>query len=196
MATNLSTYFRQRRLQLGLRHGDVARLMGYKSIFGAANKIVMFEERGDILAEVFRKLAAVMGIDDGTIQRLIDEDRQDFIQRWNKWADAPIEPHLIFRAIPGVFFEHEIAEGVRTPEAMERYAAEFAKDRHMKVWLVLSRHLTIFFGEDGVKKQVQEAAPGQCNSPYMCLGGSNRKFVFTSSMEMRPLNEPEQHGPK
>ena len=204
MATNLSNYFRQRRIRLGLRHGDLARLMGYKSVFGTANKIVMFEERGDILAEVFRKLAVALGIDETTIQRLIEQDRREFVQQWNKWADEPIEPHLVFRAIPGVYFEQEmppslsseIAEGVRTAEAMERYAAEFAKDHHTKVWLVLSRRLTVHFDEDGTKKDVQKATPGQCNSPYMCLGGSRRKFLFTGGMEMRPLNEPEQHGPK
>ena len=78
---------------------------------------------------------------------------------------------------------------------MEEYAAEFAQDRHMKVWLVLSRRLTIFFDEDG-RKHVQEAVPGQLNSPYMQIGGSGQKFLFGGGMEMLPLNEPEPHGPK
>jgi len=196
MATRLSTYFRQRRLQLGLRPGDVARLMGYRSIFGTANKIVTFEEKGDIRAEVLKKLAVALDIDETTIQRLIEQDHREFVQRWNDWADEPITPHLVVRVIPGAYFEEGIAEGVRTPEAMEEYAADYAKRMHKKVWLVLSRRRTVHFDEDGLKKHVQEAVPGQCNSPYMCLGGSKRKFVFTSSMEMRPLNEPEQHGPQ
>ena len=196
MATNLSAHFKQQRLRLGLRVGDVARRMGYTRIVGTANKIVMFEEEGDIRAELFRKLAVALEIDEATINRLIEQDRREFVQRWNDWADQPIEPHLVFRAIPGVYFRQEIAEGVQTTEAMERYAAEFAKDRHMKVWLVLTRRRTIFFDEDGVKKHVQEAVPGHCNSPYMCLGGSKQKFLFTTGMAMRPLNEPEQHGPK
>ena len=69
MATNLSSYCRQRRLALGLRPGQVARLMAYKSIVGAANKIVMFEERGDIRADLFEKLKAALGIDDATAER-------------------------------------------------------------------------------------------------------------------------------
>ena len=195
MATHLSTYFRQQRIRLGLRHGDVARLMGYRSIVGAANKIACFEERGDVRADFFQKLAAALDIDEPTIQRLIEQDRREFVEQWNKWADEPITPHLVFRAIPGVYFEEEIAEGVRTAEAMERYAAEFAQDHHMKVWLVLTRRRTIYFNEGG-EKHVQKAVPGRCNSPYMCLGGSKQKFLFTASMGMRPLNEPEQHGPK
>ena len=90
----------------------------------------------------------------------------------------------------------DIAEGVETAEAMEEYAIEFARQHHMKVWLVVSRRLTIFFDEDGVKRGVSEAAPGVPNSPYMCLGSSKRKFIFTGGMGMRPLNEPQQHWPK
>jgi hypothetical protein len=194
LATNLSTYFRQRRLKLGLRLGEVVRRMGYRRIAGAANKIVTFEEEGDIRADLFEKLAAALDIDDGTIQRLIAQDHREFVERWNKWADQPIEPHLVVRVIPGVFFEEEIAEGVKTTEAMEEYAADYARRMCKKVWLILTRRLTIFFREDGTK-HVQEAVPGQCNSPFMCIEGSKQKFRFTPSMGMRPLNEPEMHGP-
>ena len=64
MATNLSNYFREQRIQRGLRPGQVARLMGYKSVVGAANKIILFEERGDIQTELFRKLAVALEIDE------------------------------------------------------------------------------------------------------------------------------------
>ena len=194
MATNLSNYFRQQRLRLGLRPGDVARRMGYKSIVGAANKIVMFEERGDIRPDLFEKLRAALEIDETTIQQLLEQDHRAFIQQWNEWANQPIEPHLIFRALPGVYFEQEISEGVETPEEMEQYAAEFAGRMHKKVWLVLSRRLSIFFDEDGTKKEVREAAPGELNSPYMQVGNSRQKFIFSDGMGMRPLTEPEKHG--
>ena len=108
MATHLSRYFRQRRLDLGLRHGDVARRMGYVSIAGAANKIIRFEETGDILAELFTKLAVALGIDRPTIDRLIDEDRRQFVKQWNEWANVPVEPKITFRPIPGVFCGYRI----------------------------------------------------------------------------------------
>jgi hypothetical protein len=126
---------------------------------------------------------------------LIEQDRREFIQRWNKWADEPITPHLVVRVIPGVYFEEEIAEGVRTTEAMVQYAADYARRLRKKVWLVLSRRLTIYFEEDGTK-HVQKAVPGRCNTPFMQLVGSKQKFRFTDGMAMRPLNEPEEHRPK
>ena len=195
MATHLSDYFRQQRLHLGLRLGDVARRMGYRSIAGTANKLVLFEELGDIRLDLFEKLKSALEIDDATVKRLIEQDRREFVERWNKWADEPITPHLVVRVMPGVYFEEGIAEGVGTTEAMERYAADYARRLGKKVWLVISRRLTIYFNEGG-EKHVQKAVPGQCNSPYMCLGGSRQKFILTGGMEMKPLDEPEQHGPK
>ena len=195
MATNLSTYFRQQRLQLGLRRGDVAQMMGYKSIIGTANKIVRFEKTGDIPADLFRKLATVLGIDEPTIQRLMEEDWCEFIERWNEWANQPVKPHLVIRAIPGVFIQQPLPSGMKLPDEMEQYAVEWARERHMKVWLVISRRRSIFFDEDGVKKADQEAAPGQMNSPYMQIGGSKQKFLFGGGLEMQPLDEPEPHGP-
>ena len=95
MATQLSSYFRQRRLALGLRPGDVTRRMGYKSIAGTANKIVMFEERGDIRPDLFEKLKAALEIDDGTVEGLIQQDQQKYIEAWWRWANKPI-PWVVY----------------------------------------------------------------------------------------------------
>jgi hypothetical protein len=198
MATNLSRFFRQRRLAFGLRPGAVAQRMGYKSIVGAANKIVRFEETGEILAAVLVKLAAVLEIDHSTIQRLMDEDRRQFLNDWNRWADEPIEPHVIFRAIPGVMVSKDIPSDLRTQEEMEAFAADIAQRFGKKVWLVLSRRKRIYFDESAIARSVQEARPGQCNGPFMRLGSSKKRFLFTADsngLGTRPLNEPEYRGP-
>jgi hypothetical protein len=195
MATHLSNYFWQRRLQLNLRVGDVVRRMGYRSIFGVSNKIVMFEETGDIPADLFKKMAAVLSIDEPTIQRLMERDWQDFVEEWDEWADQPIQPHLVIRAIPGVFIRQSLPDGMESAGDMERYATGYAKERHKKVWLVLSRRLTVFYDEDGVRKAVQRAVPGKMNSPYMQVLGCKQKFLFGGGLEMQPLTEPQPHGP-
>ena len=128
---------------------------------------------------------------------LIEHNHQEFVQRWNDWADEPITPYLVVRVIPGVYFEEEIPPSLSsqgTTEAMVQYAADYAKHMQKKVWLVLSRRLTIYFNEDG-EKHVQKAVLGRCNTPYMQLVGSKQKFRFTDGMAMRPLNEPEEHRP-
>jgi len=193
MSTNLSRFFRERRIDLGLRPGDVARQMGYKSLPGACNKLIYFEERGDIPVALFRNLTVALRIDDETITRLIEQDRREYLAQWTAWANEPVEPEIVFRAIPGVFAGHPIPAQLHTTEEMEQYAQEFAIRNHKKTWLVLNRRLRVFFDETG-KKSVQEAAPGECNGPYMRLGSSKKRFLFGGEGIM-PITEPEKHGP-
>ncbi len=192
VATNLSRFFRERRIDLGLRHGDVARQLGYKSLPGVCNKIVMFEERGDILAAVFTKLAVALGIDDEKIKALVEQDRKQYMEEWIAWANVPVEPEIVFRAIPGVFAGHPIPAHLHTTEEMEQYAQEFATKYHKKTWLVLSRKLRVYFDEDGTKS-VQESAPGEINGPWMRLQGSRKTFLFGGD-GIVPITEPQKHG--
>jgi hypothetical protein len=197
VSTNLSRFFRQRRLDLGLRYGDVARRMGYTSLAGACNKLIMFEDRGDIHADLFARLAAVLGVDQATIDTLIAQDRKEFLEAWTAWANEPIQPEICFRAIPGVFFGHPVPDHLKTTEEMEAYAQAFAKRSGKKTWLILSNKLRVYFDEDGTRRGVQEAAPGECNGPWMRLGRSRKKFILggSSGMEPRMVHEPERRGP-
>ena len=195
MATNLSRFFRQRRIELGLRPGDVAKRMGYKSLPGPCNKLIYFEERGDVPLHIFQKLTAVLGIDDATINRLAEQDRREHLEAWTKWANTPITPHLEVRCLPGVFGECKIPPELTTVEEMERFAQELATKHHKKVWLVLSRKLRIYFTEEGINRGAQEAAPGEIAGPWMRLKGSNRKFLFGGSQGITPITEPAKHGP-
>jgi hypothetical protein len=101
MATNLSEHFRHERLVLGLTIGEAARLLGYRSVVGAANKIVRFEQGGDIDHRLFRKVAAVLFVDKGTIRRLMKKDRREFVQRWNEWVSQSVKPRLIAEILNG-----------------------------------------------------------------------------------------------
>lgn len=186
MSTILSNYFKNRRLELGLRPGDVARLMGYRSIVGAANKICQFEETGNIHAELFAKLAAVLDIDSPTIERLVEEDRRADFEAWTQWVSVPIRPHLIIKLIPGIFGTNEIPEAILDDQhAMEHFASDLARRAQKRTWLVLSRRLSIVFDEQGNRIRVQEAAPGEANGPYTRLKGSRKKFLFDGSFKPR-----------
>ena len=170
--------------------------MGYKSIVGTANKIVRFEETGDIRGDLFRKLATVLGIEDATIQQLIEEDRRKYFAEWTEWANQPVKPEIVFRAIPGVFAGHQLPEHLHTAEEMEQYACDFAIKCNKKTWLVLSRRLKIYFDENG-KKSVQESAPGECNGPEMRLKNGRQSFLLGvggGGFGITPITEPKKHG--
>jgi len=200
MATNLSSHFRRQRIRLNLRPGQVATLLGYTSLVGAANKIVRFEESGDVDYRFFKKLADVLGIERATIALLIQKDRRELVQRWTEWANQPIAPHLIACLLPGYFMAHPIPEELKTLDAMESHASELAADLHQKIWLILSRRLAIYFNEGGIKRAVQEAAPGQPLEPYRLLRESGKRFISTSDdgddVDLRSLWWPEFRGPR
>jgi hypothetical protein len=197
LATNLSAYFRQRRLVLGLRPGQVARLLGYKSLVGAANKIIRFEQTGDIHSRFFRQLAALLDVDKATIKSLVEKDRRDFLQRWSEWANQPVRPHLIAEIVPGYYMIHYFSEGVTTPEEMENHAAGLAQELRQKMWLVFSRKLSVYFNEGGRKRAVQEAAPGEPTESYRLLQQSKRWSIFTidgDDIDIRSMRWPEKRG--
>ena len=200
MATHLSSHFRQQRIGLNLRPGQVAKRLGYTSLVGAANKIIRFEETGNVDWRFFKKLVAVLGIERATILRLMEQDRREIVARWTEWANQPITPHLIARLLPGYFMAHGIPEELTTLDEMEDHASELAADLHQKIWLVVSRRLAIYFNEGGRKKAVQEASPGRPLEPYRLLRESGKRFISASDdgddVDLRSLWWPEMRGPR
>jgi hypothetical protein len=126
MSTNLSRFFRRRRLDLGLRPGQVARLTGGR-LCKTATRICLFEERGSIDPRLFPRLQAALGITEAEVDEQLEMDRKEHLQAWLEWVKEPEQPHLIVRAIPGFYIEHRLPEGLDALEDMEQYAAAFAK---------------------------------------------------------------------
>jgi hypothetical protein len=194
MATRLSAYFRKRRLDLGLRPGEVARRIGYKSIVACANKLCQFEQTGSIRGDLLLKIAAVLEIDTPMIEKLIEEDRREHFEAWSEWANEPIRPYLAIKAIAGVFCHQNLPDKIiGDQEAMEKHASDLAKRWTKMVFLILSRRISIIFDEDGSKRGVNEASPDQPSGPYMRLKGSNKPFLLTGDsgrIGVQPLNQP------
>lgn len=191
MSTHLSCHFRQRRIALGLRLPDVARRCGYKNLSKGSNKIDRFEQTGEIHVGLYPKLVAALGIDQETCDRLNEQDRQQARREWLDYINEPVDPTLVVRALPGVFFEKPLPEGCTTIEQMEAFASELAGKFHKLVWLVVSRKLTIRFNADGSKRSVEEATPDHPNSPWMRLKRrKGRPFLFGcegAGLTLKPL---------
>ena len=185
---------------MNLRPGQIAKILGYTSLVGAANKIIRFEESGDVDYRFFKRLAGVLGIERATIAGLMEEDRRDLVAQWTEWAKQPITPHLIARLLSGYFMAHSIPQELTTLDEMESHASELAADLHQKIWLILSRRLAIYFNQGGRKRAIHEAAPGQPLEPYRLLRESGKRFISTSDdgddVDLRSLWWPEMRGPR
>lgn len=178
MSTHLSRFFKQRRLALGLRMGQVAeRTSRRKSKM--ANRIIRFEEIGEMDPRLFVELQAALGITDAEVDQMIELDRREHFEAWLEWVNEPVEPHLTIRAIPGVFAEHSLPEGLETLEQMEEYARQFSKRHHKMVWLCPgTNRFTVRFDEEGNKICVVEATPDCSPTPWMRLAKSRKPFLF------------------
>jgi transcriptional regulator with XRE-family HTH domain len=165
MQSKLAEHFRKTRLSKGLRVGHLARLVGYNNVSKGANRINKFEGGGDIQAQLLLKLADVLGIDRQTVDRLIEEDRRQFFEEWNAWANEPIHPYVVVRAMAAIYCPHDLPEEIQSVEEAEAYAAALCRKWHVKCCLVLSRRISVWFAEDGSIYDVTEAVPGQGVTP-------------------------------
>lgn len=175
MRGQLVRYFRQRRREQGLGMSDLARKIGYANVTKGCNKIRQFEERGEIHADLLRKLADALGIEMGVVNRLIEEDRRECDRQWNEWADQPIAPHLLVPVNPGavkLYFKSEsLPPMIHDLAAAERYAAAVAWSAHRPLWLVWSRRLSVWFDAAGVVTSRRLAVPGEWTRTIRPAGG-------------------------
>ena len=168
MTTHVAAYFRKRRLEKGLRLGEVARTLGYRNVSKGARRVDTFETTGNIKEQLFKKLTAVLEIDQATVNGLLQKDLAD----WTEWANEPIRPYLVVRLMAAIYSPAELPDEVRSVEDAERYASAFARERKLHVCLVLSRRLSVYFGDDGSFRYASEAVPGgKPNQPYAEIGG-------------------------
>jgi hypothetical protein len=183
MTTHLARYFHERRLQKGLKLSAVALRVGYRrtdrSLSHGCNRLHRFETTGDVDVRLFKKLMAVLEIDQATVNGLLQED----LEVWLKWANEPIRPYLVVRLMPAIYSQGELPDEIRSAEEAQRYASEFAKEHRLRVCLVLSRRVSVYFADDGSFQYASEAVPGgEPNQPYTKIGGR------------RCLMSPTEHG--
>ena len=168
MTTHLAEHFARRRREKGLKLGQVARTLGYRNVAKGSRRVQAFEQTGEIDSRLFTKLAAVLEVDQATVNRLLQQDLED----WTKWANEPIKPYFVVRLMPAFYSQGDLPDEVKSVEEAERYASEFAKERRLRVCLVLSRRVSVYFAADGSFQYASEAVPGGGpNVPCMVVGG-------------------------
>ena len=157
--------------------------MGYTSIAGGSNKVVVFEQKGYIRPQVFPKLVAALGIDQETVTRLIEEDQRAYVKAWWAWSAQPIDWVVHRRDVPFFIPPWSVPEDVATEAEAEAWAVRFAVEHHAPVVLYLSRRLSVWINKEGQVESHHEASPGESPLPYMQLKGGRRKFRLVAGSE-------------
>jgi transcriptional regulator with XRE-family HTH domain len=180
---NLSSHFKAQRLARSLNLGDLARLVGYRNIGKGMNRILRFEREDIVKEDLLLKIAGALGIDWATVEQLADQDRQEHIQAWNKWADEPVPMELVIRLMPAIYSPRPLPAEITTPEAAEVFACDLARQLHKKICLVVSRRKSVWINEDGIVENRTEASPFRGpNMPWMQIKGG-RRFLFDFEIE-------------
>jgi hypothetical protein len=173
MSSHLSQFFHQRRLDKKFGFGDVARRCGYKNITKGCNRIQKFEDGDEIDTELFQKLTAVLDISDADIARCVEADKTE----WEQWADESIEPYIVIRLMAAFYSHKNIPPNIHADqEAMKQFASDFSKEKRLRVCLVLSRRLRVWFDREGGVERTTEDTFDQSYGPYMRVSG--KKFLM------------------
>ena len=170
--THLGTYFKEKRLAAGLKVSKLAALIGYRNLNKGSGKVRGLENEGYFQSEEFlSKVAAALDVKSETIAVLIQKD----IDAYEAWEDAnPILPHLVLRYIAAVYGQCDIPEQTcLSLDESIRFASEKAVEMGLRVCLVWSRRLSIYFNRDGQEEGRSEV------QPWMVVNG--KRFLLRLS---------------
>jgi transcriptional regulator with XRE-family HTH domain len=192
MNNHLGKYIKARREQRGLRRSEVARLLGYENEAKGSARLHSLEEGRCVSQDFLQRLIGILQIEPQVIQDLIERDREDYIEQWNRWADEPVPMHAAVRYVPGFFAGIDLPGGVTTPEQALAWAVETAKQKQKKVVLVVSRRVSWTVHEDGRADGPFVATPDEKAQPWMALGKSH----FLPTLNGGSNTRPDEGGPK
>ena len=177
---HLGNYFHEQRLRQNLSRGQLARLVGYRNISKGANRIARFEREGIVTDDLLVALADALGIDLPTVERLIEQDRQEHLQAWEAWVSQIVPIQLVVRYMAAVYGSVKKPGDITTPEQAEAFACEYARKHRLRVCLILNRRQSAWIDEQGSVYARTEATPDKPNMPWMQLRGDKRRFLFES----------------
>jgi len=178
MTNYLGEFFRSRRVEWQLSLGQLARLAGYRNLNKGMRNILRFERDGTIRGDLLVALAEALDIDWPVVEELAERDRQERLRAWEAWVDEPITPHMIVRYMAAVYGRKPLPDEIKTTDEAERYACGYAKDHRWRVWLVLSRRLSVWISAIGEIESREEARPNYPVLPHSHLRGDKRPLWF------------------
>lgn len=169
MTNHLGELFRARRAALGWSLGEVARRLGTKNVSKACNRVVRLEREGEVEDHFLPRLAATLDVDEYAVREAIRADRLAYERAWEEWADQPVPPTVVLRAIPGFMVGVSVPPDATTPEAVVTFAQALAARLKKKVFVSLSRRETVGITETGEINGRFFATPDSDPCPAMGL---------------------------
>ena len=170
---NLGQLVRRRRLESCLSLRRMAVALGYRNVNKGIRRVQSLEVSGVADETFWRKVQNVLELDKSEVRQAFERDWQAY----QTWLDESIEIRCIIRWMPAIYSEVVLPADVKgDPEQARKFARNLARPKHRKVWLRLSRRLTVWVDERGEDFDRLEAIPERPEGPSMRVSG--RRFLL------------------
>lgn len=184
MATNyVGRLIHETRIRRSMTLGDLARACGAttaRATSRIAQRLVGFERDriGDMA--LLRQVTSVLELDPAAVTALLERQRGEEVEEWNRWADRPVPIELHVRPFAGLWFRVSLPTGVADEDSAIEYARKLtAGGDDVRTVLMLSGRKSMTFAR-GEKLQTIEAKPNQNLEPYVLVGTHPVVFVAES----------------
>ena len=152
---------------------DMARRLGYSNLSKGCRRISAVEDGGPANPpDLPSRIVEILGISDETVKQMLHRD----FEMWQAWLNEPVAMRMVIRLMAAVYSPHTIPPSITTADEAEAYARQIAKERRLKVCLVLSRRVSVWIDNDGSIVARTEAEAGLPNMPFMQIG--SKKFLL------------------
>jgi hypothetical protein len=186
MANNyIGGLIHEARIGRSMTFGDLARACGAataKQTSRIAQRLVLFEREAVGNRKLLQRVIAVLDLDPQRVVELLDRQRVEEIQAWNRWADEPVEMELHMRPFAGVWISVPLPIGIAADELR---AIDYAKQltigrKEMRVVLAISRRVAYTFAGGQLVARTEATAPHESLTPFVVIAGRRIEFVASS----------------
>jgi hypothetical protein len=173
------------RIGRSMTFGDLARACGAataKQTSRMSQRLVVFERESVADRKLLQRVIAVLDLDPQLVVELLDRQRIEELEAWNRWADEPVAIELHMRPFAGVWIKLPLPVEIAADELLAiDYAKRMtAKRDELRVVLALDRRrsLTIAHGE---VMATTAAKPNVSMKPFVVVGG--RRMILEAKEE-------------
>jgi hypothetical protein len=174
--TRTGAYLAAQRRAQHLNSHELAAALGYANVVKGARRVLDLERDGVTIPGLLDKIISTLGLDGEVVRALVEADRRDFQDAWNRWVNEPVQPELRRRLIPAIWGRVEMPKGLSREEAVE-FAKSRAVEERLTYVLIPSRREEIWRYPSG-RIYVRPMTVGDVQGGVTRLRGGERGFTF------------------
>jgi len=168
------------RIGRSMTFGDLARACGAataKVTSRISQRLVLFERESVGDRKLLQKVIAVLDLDPQLVVELLNRQRVEELEAWNRWADEPVSMELHVRPFGGFWYRHQLPVEIMIDELQAiDYARRMTAGREgLRTVLAVNRRRSIIFARGEVVETI-EATPERPMIPFVTIGGRRIQF--------------------